>query len=330
MRAKVLNWVPLAAVATLACLVAVLFGTPGCKSQSAPDANSAQRSSSRSLTDVANGLGIGIGRNDASVLQAQPPAASAMRGEKDVEGIPGLGGRSGGSGGETMPATDMDGWAVVTSSLSLFNHPPYVVDLLIGFGLAIVMALALTTMPKSLVPRDPVAAVEERNGGLIVALVGCLAAELVQSSEQLALGAEIALVLFGIGGLIRFRTVFGDPRRTGLMILITILGLCCGVSQYALAVLAFVVIWFVRYFLLSNMTLVVQVRPRKAADMEQVRTAATTIVANRGVTVRNSSVRRGGRTLELHASCRGALDEEDLRQALEDALPGARIRVSAS
>ncbi|MBL9141068.1 MAG: hypothetical protein JNK53_04315, partial [Phycisphaerae bacterium] len=173
-------------------------------------------------------------------------------------------------------------------------------------------------------------ATDERNGAVIVALVGCLAAELVQSSERLSLGAEIALVLFGIGGLIRFRTVFGDPRRTGLMILITILGLCCGMSQYALAVLAFLVIWLVRYFLLSSVRLLINVRVAKGVDSEQIRVVATSTVQAHGATHVQCQVRKGGRTVQLTARAKGSISESDLRIALEDALPDARVRVTAS
>ncbi len=311
--------------ALAACLV-LTFTPTACTSHAPAEAAAESQPQSRTLVDFAQGIGldVGSGPRNASAVQAQPAAAAAMRG-----GQGGIESMVGDAASAEAPE-DLDRWSILTRSLSLFAHGPYVIDLLIGFMLSIAMSLLLTTWPKSLVAHDPVAAMEERNGGVTVAVVGCLAAELVQSSEQLSMGAEIALVLFGIGGLIRFRTVFGDPRRTGLMILITILGLCCGMSQYALAVLGFVVIWFMRYFLLSSVILVVQVRPRKSTDMEQVRTATTAAVTNRGATVRSSVIRRGGKVLEIQATARGALDETDLRQALEDAMPGARVRVTAS
>jgi hypothetical protein len=262
----------------------------------------------------------------AQVLQAETPAASAMRGGTGIERII--------TGETSEPASaaqsSPDDWSVIYQSLSLFRHGPYLVDLMLGFASSIVMALLLTAWPRSLAPRDPVEAAEERNGALIVALVGCLAAELVQSSERLSLGAEIALVLFGIGGLIRFRTVFGDPRRTGLMILITILGLCCGMSQYALAVLAFVVAWLVRYFLLSHVRLVISLRVRRGVDPEQVRVVATGAIQACGATVVQAQVRKGGRTVQITARTRGSVSEENLQMALEDALPGMRVKVSAS
>lgn len=262
----------------------------------------------------------------AQVLQAETPAASAMRGGGGIENI--ITGET--SDPSSTAQASPDDWSVIYQSLNLFRHKPYLVDLLLGFALSIVMALMLTAWPRSLVARDPVEAADERNGALIVALVGCLAAELVQSSERLSLGAEIALVLFGIGGLIRFRTVFGDPRRTGLMILVTILGLCCGMSQYALAVLAFVVIWLVRYFLLSSVRLQINLRLRSGADAEQARVVATGAIQAFGASVLQAQVRKGGRTVQITARSRGSVSEEDLRTALEDALPGTRIRVSAS
>jgi hypothetical protein len=314
--------------AALAACLMLTFIPAACKSHAAAEGTAASQPQSGTLVDFAQGIGLDVGTEprNAGAVQLQPAAAAALRGGQG--GIESMLGDA--ASAPAAAPEDLDRWNILTRSLSLFAHGPYVVDLLIGFMLSIAMALLLTTWPKSLVAHDPVAAMEERNGGVTVGVVGCLAAELVQSSEQLTMGAEIALVLFGIGGLIRFRTVFGDPRRTGLMILITILGLCCGMSQYALAVLGFVVIWFMRYFLLSSVILVVQVRPRKNTDMEQVRTATTAAITNRGATVRSSMIRRGGKVLEIQATARGALDEADLRQALEDAMPGARVQVTAS
>lgn len=301
----------------LCALAAIVLAEPGCKS------NAGTAGTTSTVAAMPEGP------RNAAALQAEPPAASAMRGGGEIEKI-----AEGQVSSQARPATPAqlksDDWSLMTESWSLFRHGPYVLDVLLGFVLSIVLALLLTAWPRSLVPHDPVAAAEERNGGVIVSMVGCLAAELVQSSEHLTMGAEIALVVFGIGGLIRFRTVFGDPRRTGLMILITILGLCCGMSQYALAALAFVVIWWVRYLLLSRTTVVVRVRTRKGTDVEQARAAAVAAVSGRGATIFMNKVRRDGRTVELQAYQRGSIDETDLRETLEDAIPGARVRVSAS
>jgi hypothetical protein len=307
------------------------------------------RESQASVADLARSLGVGIGTpedqaranrlaaasaasgpgqrvehpRNAAALQAEEPTAAAMGGVGGIEGE---------FAGTAQPATQPspDSWEVIWSSLGLFRHPPYVLDLVLGFALSLLMGLMLTAWPRSLAPRDPVEAADERNGAVIVALVGCLAAELVQSSERLSLGAEIALVLFGIGGLIRFRTVFGDPRRTGLMILITILGLCCGMSQYAVALLAFGVIWLVRFFFLSSVRLIIRVRVRRGGDPEQVRVAATGALAGHGATVEQSTVRKGGRTVQITARAKGSISETDIRLAIEDALPGCRVRVNAS
>lgn len=347
-----------AAARSAALGIAVLAGCAGlavalsaCQSNglTGSQAGAPPRESQASVADLARSLGVGIGTpedqarakrlaaasaasgtgqrvehpRNASALQAEEPAAAAMGGVGGIEGE---------FAGTAQPATQPspDSWEVIWSSLGLFQHPPYVVDLILGFGLSLLMGLMLTAWPRSLAPRDPVEAADERNGAVIVALVGCLAAELVQSSERLSLGAEIALVLFGIGGLIRFRTVFGDPRRTGLMILITILGLCCGMSQYAVALLAFAVIWMVRYFFLSSVRLIIRVRVRRGGDPEQVRVAATGALAGHGATVEQSTVRKGGRTVQITARAKGSISETDIRLAIEDALPGCRVRVNAS
>ena len=53
----------------------------------------------------------------------------------------------------------------------------------------------------------------------------------------------MALVVFGIGGLMRFRTNVGLAKDTGRVILTTIIGLCCGLELFVVAVLATLFGW---------------------------------------------------------------------------------------
>ncbi|MBL4688752.1 MAG: hypothetical protein JKY37_29455 [Nannocystaceae bacterium] len=54
---------------------------------------------------------------------------------------------------------------------------------------------------------------------------------------------SMALVVFGIGGLLRFRTNVGEAKDTGRVILVTVTGLCCGLQLFVIAVLATVFGW---------------------------------------------------------------------------------------
>jgi hypothetical protein len=176
-----------------------------------------------SVRDAANSVGIGLG--------TQPPSPAAMgngkhEGIKDLEDLE-EGGRRDGMGPQPGP----DDWRIITNSFALFRHAPYVADMVLGLLAAVGIGIALTASGRG-ASADPVARAEQRRATVTCALIGCIAAELVQAAEQFYLGAEIALVLFGIGGLVRFRTVFDDPRQTGLAIIAAVLGLACGMSEY--------------------------------------------------------------------------------------------------
>ncbi len=60
---------------------------------------------------------------------------------------------------------------------------------------------------------------------------------------------SMALVVFGIGGLLRFRTNVGEAKDTGRVILVTVTGLCCGLQLYAIAVLATLFGWILIHVL---------------------------------------------------------------------------------
>ncbi|NIL93380.1 MAG: hypothetical protein GTO71_02810 [Woeseiaceae bacterium] len=51
-------------------------------------------------------------------------------------------------------------------------------------------------------------------------------------------GMVVGFVLFGIGGLIRFRTLLQSAARTGRVILVTLIGLACGLQLPHVAVIA--------------------------------------------------------------------------------------------
>lgn len=67
---------------------------------------------------------------------------------------------------------------------------------------------------------------------LMYALVGALVALVVE------VNSIMGLVIFGIGGLLRFRTNVGEAKDTGRVILAAVIGICCGLKLIVVAVLA--------------------------------------------------------------------------------------------
>ena len=64
------------------------------------------------------------------------------------------------------------------------------------------------------------------------ALVGAVTAKIVEANSAMA------FVVFGIGGLMRFRTDVGPAKDTGRVILTAVVGVCCGLKLLVVAVRA--------------------------------------------------------------------------------------------
>lgn len=303
-------------------VVAALLLISACSSQ--PSDGSRTRSSTDALVASAHEFGLEIGD------RPRETSAAAMGGgkheaEKELQMLAG-----GSASGHSSKLPGPDDWRIITNSLSLFRHAPYVLDLVLGLLCSIGVALTLTASPRRAVHFDPIGHAETRKATVICALVGCIAAELVQSSEQFLLGAEIALVLFGIGGLVRFRTIFGDARQTGVAIIATVLGLACGMSEYSLVALSLTVVFLANWWMNSTAYIQVRVRIRKNGDLAQVQAAVTAILQEQNFSVLRATPNSAERTVEVYAQTGSEFDLDSLARSIEGAVPDARVRIKAS
>jgi hypothetical protein len=87
---------------------------------------------------------------------------------------------------------------------------------------------------------------EEKKTLVIYSSVGALIAIIC------TVAPSMAFVIFGIGGLLRFRTVMGESKSTGHAIMGTLLGLCWGLELQLVAVLATLYFWVMIYVMESR------------------------------------------------------------------------------
>lgn len=78
---------------------------------------------------------------------------------------------------------------------------------------------------------------------IMYALIGAIIGEIVHAYPV------VAFVIFGLGGLMRFRTDTGSPRDTGRIIIVTLIGLTVGLTLPHFAVLATIVTWILIWVL---------------------------------------------------------------------------------
>jgi hypothetical protein len=132
-------------------------------------------------------------------------------------------------------------------------------DFLLGAFLKLILATALGAVigfhPRRIRTADTLEEIEAPKVSIVYAVIGSLIGILV-----VKYGLVVGFVLFGIGGLIRFRTVMRSAQLTGQVIFVTLIGLTCGLDLPHVAVLATAFDFILTFFLEARITYRVDVR----------------------------------------------------------------------
>src|SRR5258705_9877053 len=123
-----------------------------------------------------------------------------------------------------------DSWVSIQKSVEQFGHPEFILRLFLSLSLAVGCAYAIAWHPRRASLADPLADLEERKALILLGVVGAVVAELSGTSQTLA------FVIFGIGALLRFRTLLDNPKLTGKAIMVVIVALARGMGPWAIAV----------------------------------------------------------------------------------------------
>ena len=132
-------------------------------------------------------------------------------------------------------------------------------DFLLGAFLKLILATALGAVigfhPRRIRTADTLEEIEAPKVSIVYAVIGSLIGILV-----VKYGLVVGFVLFGIGGLIRFRSVMRSAQLTGQVIFVTLIGLTCGLDLPHVAVLATVFDFILTFILEARVTYCVDVR----------------------------------------------------------------------
>jgi len=145
-------------------------------------------------------------------------------------------------------------WVSIQQSIQQFGHPEFILRLFLSLSLAVGCAYAIAWHPRRASLADPLADLEERKALILLGVVGAVVAELSGTSQTLA------FVIFGIGALLRFRTVLDNPKLTGKAIMVVVVGLACGMGSWAMAVFVTLFGWLLVYWLDSHSSCRVRIR----------------------------------------------------------------------
>jgi hypothetical protein len=162
-------------------------------------------------------------------LGARLPALLALA----VTGFPGVAaaqswppaGPASGPGRATPRQRLLEPWQAFAEGWSLL-------DMLQVLLLAVLLAAAIAYHPMVRRKASSPEQIAQPKTFIMYSLVGALCALLAEQN------AALGFVIFGIGGLLRFRTEVGEAKDTGRVILVTVIGLCCGAHMFVEALCA--------------------------------------------------------------------------------------------
>jgi hypothetical protein len=113
-----------------------------------------------------------------------------------------------------------------------FSNLEFLLDALANLILAAVLGAVIGYHPRRILTADTLEEIEAPKVSIVYAVIGSIIGLLV-----LEYGMGMGFVLFGIGALIRFRTVMRSAQLTGQVIFATLIGLTCGLHLPHVAVL---------------------------------------------------------------------------------------------
>ena len=155
-------------------------------------------------------------------------------------------------------------WLSIQHSLEQFGHPEFILRLFLSLSLAVGCAWAIAWHPRRSSLMDPLSDLEERKALILLGVVGAVVAELSKSSQTLA------FVIFGIGALLRFRTVLDNPKLTGKAIMVVVVGLACGMGSWVMAIFVTAFSWLLVYWLDSHSSCRIRIRLADEVDPQPV------------------------------------------------------------
>jgi hypothetical protein len=132
--------------------------------------------------------------------------------------------------------------ALTATGWSGFLDVPYMLESFGALILAVLLGMVIAFHPTTRRTIDTREEAELPKVHIMYALIGAVIGVIV-----LKYGMVIGFVIFGLGGLMRFRSTTGSTRDTGRLIIVTLIGLISGLNLPNFAVLATLFAWVLIY-----------------------------------------------------------------------------------
>ena len=158
-----------------------------------------------------------------------------------------------------------------------FLDVSFLIGSLITMTLAAVLGAAIGYHPNHGQTADTLEEIEAPKIFIMYSVIGAIIGILV-----VKYGLVVGFVLFGIGGLIRFRTALRSASLTGRVIFVTLIGLSCGLDLPHVAVLATLFSFVLIYIVDSRVTYRIDVQALLAENIVEAAGAYRKALEQRG------------------------------------------------
>ena len=205
----------------------------------------------------------------------------------------------------------------IQNSLQQFLHLEFMLRLFLSLSLAVGCAWVVAWHPRRATRIDPLSDFEERKTLIILGVVGAVVSELSATSPTLA------VVIFGSGALMRFRTVLDNPKVTGKAILVVVIGLACGMGSWTMAVFVTAFSCVLIFWLDSRVTCRIRVRLEGAADPNGVYSKVQPVLIAHGCRVGSYALSRGKKRMVFFVHIPAGLNLHELEEDVKAKFPKA-------
>jgi hypothetical protein len=219
---------------------------------------------------------------------------------------------------DTPQPLNASGPEVLLEGWSTFAQGWLLLDMVAVLSLALALGALIAYHPSTRRRLTTLEHFEQPKTLLMYAVVAAVVALIVEVQK------EMAFVIFGIGGLLRFRTMVGEAKDTGRVILVTVVGLCCGLKVYIVAVPATIIGWLLIFALEQQIAGIIRVSGVGELQMHDATRAYRSMIAGAGCTIIGEQTKFVKREFAFVVKAPPSLDRDALQAQFDSLSPEVR------
>ncbi|NND90247.1 MAG: hypothetical protein HKN42_05225 [Granulosicoccus sp.] len=196
-----------------------------------------------------------------------------------------------------------------------FTDWAFVTSAFLTLSLASILGAVVAYHPRHGQTADSIEEIEAPKVYIIYSAIGALIGIIV-----VKYGLAVGFVLFGIGGLIRVRTILQSATMTGRLIFVTLIGLSCGLEMPHVAVLATVFVFILIFILDSRVTYRINIQALPKKRVAEAAAAYRTILERHGCFILSEKKYPSKERVTFIFRCGRATSLVDLEESLETGL----------